>query len=442
MGREVSQAFVALLPHLLTLPWEKALLGGWPIFSIAGVLVRWSHLALRQSPFPYAFGTSRILMVPASAGAAELQRRRSACDDQEMGQAAETRRMLGASWRRRAAISTDNLTNSEEAAETSMFSTSLHTSEPWPSFGCPFGTVVSLLIHAVRELRDSAILLSDVLSEAQGKLLDWAQHRESVALASEAWSTEWPILELLSLAQHRYDLLSSPAHSHKSGTLQPQQPWAQALQRVLGFDDEAWGLATSDLQALAETKSVVPQVLQERVQCAGRQQCSSEFFARLHLLLHHDARLPVRDSLVIGPTDSLAQMHFEKSWDGALGSHDDSKTNVGEEQQPVQAQDLVPKEHPLQIDRRQLAEFVLKVRPTVTGSMPSSHCLEWDEPFLMLHAFGDACQTKDIFIYSEPNESEPRAGLPGERHLPSGASHYWGDFSNPLGVGSPFRPVC
>lgn len=90
-------------------------------------------------------------------------------------------------------------------------------------------------------------------------------------------------------------------------------------------------------------------------------------------------------------------------------------------------QGLMPKEHPLQVDRLQLAHFILEVRDQILQEGPLYRCLEWDMPLLLVHAFSAYCRYLDIYSYSEPHPSDARLGLPGRHEYKSGTIHYWGD---------------
>lgn len=97
---------------------------------------------------------------------------------------------------------------------------------------------------------------------------------------------------------------------------------------------------------------------------------------------------------------------------------------------------LMPQEHPLQVDRMQLASFTLRVRETIAGR-DLGRCLEWDETFLLNRAFWDVCREgMDAFIYSEPDPKQPQMGKPGvQMHHGDTVRQYWGDLLHPEGLG-------
>ncbi|CAJ1366826.1 unnamed protein product [Effrenium voratum] len=71
--------------------------------------------------------------------------------------------------------------------------------------------------------------------------------------------------------------------------------------------------------------------------------------------------------------------------------------------------------------------LLAQVKDEIVASGPMTRCLEWDQPFLLAHAFAAHCRWMDVYSYSEPHPSEPRLGLPGRQEFPSGTIHYWGD---------------
>merc|ERR1712066_533151 len=95
---------------------------------------------------------------------------------------------------------------------------------------------------------------------------------------------------------------------------------------------------------------------------------------------------------------------------------------------------MVPAAHPLQVDRRQLANFIQQVRPLI-AERPLGRCLEWDQPFLLMRAFTAVCRWNDVFSYSEPDPNEPLMGLAGRHEYTYGTRHYWGDLLHKDGIG-------
>jgi len=292
-------------------------------------------------------------------------------------------------------------------------------------------------------------LSPELVAEAQSIVAGWASQVGSPRAEAELWGTEWPVWELLGKLQQRLDVLRSPASTRPPSSSSPPSapqvdarapPWAEALQRAVGFSDTAWRLATEGL--LAAHASAVPPYLRESVQCADGQQCLGELFGRMHLLLHSSGALPLRDAIAMDSSDSLSSVFLERSralmdtdgvdydW-GSMVLED----ALGDERAPSEKLDkLMPANHPLQVDRRQLANFILQHRDLI-ASGPLERCLEWDQPLLLVRAFRHVCRWFDIFSYSEPDPKNPMMGMPGRHEYPHGTRHYWGDLEHPEGPG-------
>lgn len=304
---------------------------------------------------------------------------------------------------------------------------------------CPFGRAVGLLAMTLRRL-DSGLLgdyAPELVIEAQEAVKAWKRQVGATDAGHIAWHTEWPIWQLLGRLQQRLDFLRGSANG---GGTAPPPPWAMSLQRLLGFDDESWHLVTSEINTL---EGSLPAVLREKVRCANGRQCLGEMYARLHVILHDAGRLPLRDQIFMGPEDALSRIFLERSnhlaadnddWTRMLDEELDRRENDPDRLQSSEIDRLVPVAHPLQVDRRQLAKFVLDVRKLI-GEEPMQRCMEWDQPFLLLRGFEGLCRWTDIFSYSEPDPNEPMMGLPGRKEYHFGTRHYWGDLSHPDNLG-------
>lgn len=334
---------------------------------------------------------------------------------------------------------------------------------------CPFARVTGLLATVLRRLHGPAGLAAfapELVLEAEESLAQWASQLGQQETALESWITEWPVWTLLGKIQARLDLLRSPAFatSEPAQGIDPQDPgpspgvpaWISRLQRALGFNDQAWRLATSDLHRMAasalgdgEEGKPLPSVLRESVQCMTERQCSAELFARLHLLLNSAGRLPLRDPIFLTVDDALSKESMLRSRVLVDGEDEDLQRIVEEEKARLEtvpepedflesAKRLIPVAHPLQVDRLQLAYFILTVQRDmfpVDGFPPMERCLEWDQPFLLIRGFMGMCRYLDIFSYSEPSPDEPRMGMPGRHEYPHGTRHYWGDLERDDGGG-------
>jgi len=327
---------------------------------------------------------------------------------------------------------------------------------------CPFPRVAGLLAITLRRLSAGNLrdFSPELVIDAQGLLVDWASGAGEV-VGLEAWVTEWPLWELLGHLEQRLTLVTSYTTRTETLSQAPQPPWSSALQRALGFDDEAWRLATEELASLAaptavlsetspeheqaSAKTRMPASLRKDVRCDSGARCAGEFFARLHLLLYGSGRLPLRDPIFPESDDNLAPVMMERGkalvdgvdydW-GKMIREETDRTEVPLDaySRPEELDRLMPTGHPLQVDRRQLARFVLEVRSLIADK-PIGRCLEWDQPFLLVRAFQGICRWFDIFSYSEPTPEEPRMGMPGRHEYPHGTRHYWGDLEYPDGLG-------
>eukprot|EP00931_Biecheleriopsis_adriatica_P090957 TRINITY_DN64867_c0_g1_i1.p1 TRINITY_DN64867_c0_g1~~TRINITY_DN64867_c0_g1_i1.p1 ORF type:complete len:631 (-),score=124.12 TRINITY_DN64867_c0_g1_i1:37-1929(-) len=305
---------------------------------------------------------------------------------------------------------------------------------------CPLGKAVGLLGTAVRRLGDDAALDSfapELVREAQDEVLRFASSVGKKA-EEEVWSSQWPILQVLGRLQQRLDLL-------RENLSKPGHPtWLQTLQRAVGFDDEAWRLARRELEKLAQ-KAKVPAALRESVRCVSGPSCVAELFGRLHVMMHASDLLPIRDPIFVNNDDAILPEMMIKS----KSTHDGLETDMdydwlkllreAETDRKAEHSDglrtdrmaeinsMMPLAHPLQVDRMQLAHFILEVRDNVTQAGPMRRCLEWDQPFLLVRAFSAHCRWMDVYSYSEPSPEDPRLGLPGRHEYNAGTRHYWGD---------------
>eukprot|EP00927_Polykrikos_kofoidii_P060331 TRINITY_DN55335_c0_g1_i1.p1 TRINITY_DN55335_c0_g1~~TRINITY_DN55335_c0_g1_i1.p1 ORF type:complete len:891 (+),score=77.56 TRINITY_DN55335_c0_g1_i1:64-2736(+) len=400
------------------------------------------------------------------------------------------------------------------------------TADPGPSLVpavhlnqcCPFGRAAALLASALCRLGGPSCV-SDVTSHAPAAahpvtdfapelvietrelLVSWLRSLEEhgadiLAGARDMFLTEWPVWDLLDQLQQRVDLSlvsigGEAQSSHEPGdrgdgqdvsstsllrgrhaaSFASQPTWIAVLQQALGLDDEAWRHVTSELQSLAERDLAlvgaepgpsVPQKLRETIQCMGGEQCVGEFFGRLLLLLRGGGRLPIRDSITIGPQDALAAAHFggshflskrdftEEEWllrgaaiypDSIEESVPREILDVGKRPRTPSLSAMLPASHPLQIDRLQFSSFVLEARDLIgshsEGNLNLGRCLEWDEPLVLLRAFAAPpseaglpfCRWIDRYTYSEPDDSELWKGLAGRHQHSTGVLHLWGDIS-------------
>lgn len=311
---------------------------------------------------------------------------------------------------------------------------------------CPGPRMTGLLALARQRLSAGFAAFSpELVAEAQAAATAWAQHVGTPRAQADIWASEWPVWELLGKLQERVDLVRSPGLAAAAGAGEADAAaapprWAAALQRAVGFTDSAWRLATEEMLQL--DASLLPSMLRERVHCASGKQCIAELYARLHVLLHKSGTLPLRDAIDITMGDTLAPLFLERS--RKLGAVDTSLdydwgrlVRENEEEGIARAEELdrlMPTNHPLQVDRRQLAHFILEVRGIV-AARPLRRCLEWDQPHLLVRAFRHVCRWFDIFSYSEPDPASPMMGMPGRHEYPHGTRHYWGDLEYPGGPG-------
>ncbi|CAE7394270.1 PDE12, partial [Symbiodinium necroappetens] len=253
-------------------------------------------------------------------------------------------------------------------------------------------------------------------------------------MGMEAWLSQWPLLQVLAKIQQSMDLLGDPIAGSPASTALP------SLQRAMGFDDEAWRLVLTELHSAAHT-AVVPQALRERVLCTSGRSCAAEFFARLQLLLYAKKDLPLRDQIFLDKQDHLLslQMLQSRAAEGELKEYDwmkivvedlDRHAEGTQRSREDELRSMMPMDHPLQVDRMQLAHFILEVREEILSGGLMERCLEWDQPFLLASAFAGACQWMDVYSYSEPTPSNPNMGLPGRHRFPGGTLHYWGDMES------------
>lgn len=313
---------------------------------------------------------------------------------------------------------------------------------------CPGGTAVGYLATAMRRLDSGSMgdFSPELIVQAQVLVSDWAVGVDAPLAQAELWATEWPIWSLLGRLQSRAEFLRSRASGGGSSTAR-QAPWTQSLQRALGFNDDSFRLATDELAKLARPNDPtgVPQGLRERVHCSSGPQCAGELYARLHVLLHGSGALPLRDQIFMSPEDNLAALFMEKSrslvdgvdydWGGMVMEEVERRRQTGEKRRSEELDRLMPANHPLQVDRRQLANFILNVHDMVSAKQPLQRCLEWDQPFLLVRAFQGVCRWTDVFSYSEPSPNDPLMGMPGRHEYPHGTRHYWGDLEHPEGPG-------
>jgi len=310
---------------------------------------------------------------------------------------------------------------------------------------CPFARAVGLLASVARWLSNSSTLQSfspELVKQANLEVAAFCSvfsgHGDAHRPGREAWATQWPLWQVLGRIQQRMDLLQDPVSGSPGTTVLP------SLQHAMGFDDEAWRLVLRELDTVsAQVKA--PAALRERVRCISGTSCAAEFFARLHTMLFSSERLPLRDQIFMYNEDSILPEYMVRSkrmnWNDVKEIEYDWKEMVeavkariaeGRElTREEQMQSLQPKEHILQVDRMQLAHFILEVKDEILREGPLSRCLEWDQPILLVGAFAEFCRHIDLYSYSEPHPSEPRLGLPGRKEYKSGTIHYWGDMERP-----------
>jgi len=304
---------------------------------------------------------------------------------------------------------------------------------------CFHSRVAGLLAVAVRRLdsMDLNDFAPELVLEAQGLIRDWVKH-QLAAVESEVdlWLTEWPIFEILGRLQQRYEASKPPKEREEAPA---SSSWPTALRKALGFTDDAWRLATEEMANLSP--DLLPLGLREEVHCTSGKTCLGELHARMQLLLFSTGALPLRDPLGNKIEDSLGpvQLEHRRALTGANQAINSWIPRPSEDGDGLSASELLdrlqPAEHPLQVDRRQLAHFVLSVRDVIVERAPLRRCLEWDEPWISINVFRRACKYMDLFSYSEPNPEDPSMGQPGRREYQLGTRHYWGDLEHPKGAG-------
>eukprot|EP00928_Gymnodinium_smaydae_P086021 TRINITY_DN6980_c0_g1_i1.p1 TRINITY_DN6980_c0_g1~~TRINITY_DN6980_c0_g1_i1.p1 ORF type:complete len:691 (+),score=90.34 TRINITY_DN6980_c0_g1_i1:238-2073(+) len=441
-----GEAVMSLIMMTLSLSWLDIMTGKWPIFTLLSMLAEWSRLPVSRTKHAFSFGKARVFMTPwknlSTAQPIRVDDETSLCDRYEFGALRATRRHISRRWRRQGVAPDSDAHEQRLIANSSRETAELVTT-------CSFGRVIALLLGAFRRLDGNAspgLALSGIGDAQEAVSSDVLRTSESW-VAAELWTTEWPVWEVLARIQSRIELLGSSSYGSA-----PQQPWTASLQRVLEFDDDMWRLFVDDLSLMASEASsnvirirerdgenrVIPEMLRRHARCGSGPQCSKEFFARFLLLLKKSGRFPVRDPLGIGPEDLLAYLHLRGDrTDDWLATPVEDWFAPNARRKPVgslkeQLDQLVPVEHPLQVDRRQLAAFVLETRSFIGESTRLERCLEWDSPFLLVHGFGDMCHAIDAYTYSEPDGVNPNMGLPGrQEYRKHGSWMYWGDLNHP-----------
>eukprot|EP00928_Gymnodinium_smaydae_P097777 TRINITY_DN8938_c0_g2_i1.p1 TRINITY_DN8938_c0_g2~~TRINITY_DN8938_c0_g2_i1.p1 ORF type:complete len:711 (+),score=88.37 TRINITY_DN8938_c0_g2_i1:156-2135(+) len=431
---EAPRAMSDLLAAIVAAPWTRLMLHGWPVFTLLGTLAKWATPHVREEDLVNAPGG-----VTARSAAQDLVAQ-TVCDAMDGDVVVAARRKLGEAWRRH---------------------------DPPPSelpsvqrAGCPLGQSASLVSEAaLRLVHGSSLGAADfapeLLVEARGLLAEWFAQARDVDVGLEAWTTEWPIWVILGRFQRRLDLLTAFSVKNDSSrkadryrSMNPLPSWISTLQQAIGFDDTELELAFKDLAHVAaeSTKDggrAFPKELSDKVRCTNQRQCSGELFARLHVLLHDSGRLPLRDAIFIGRGDTLSRLHLERSQRLSTGSEADDWQVIMDESKSYDSfsaersrelDHLMPIAHPLQADRRQLANFALMVREEL-AAQPLSRCMEWDQPFLLVRVYKGLCRWTDVFSYSEPDPDQPMMGLPGRHEYTYGTRHYWGDLSHPDRLG-------
>ncbi|CAJ1425538.1 unnamed protein product, partial [Effrenium voratum] len=310
---------------------------------------------------------------------------------------------------------------------------------------CPFAPTVGLLGTALRRLGNGRTMekfAPELVAQANLEVSTFSAQFGAGAAGREAWSTQWPLWKVLGQLQQRLDLLTDPIGASPGTTVLP------ALQHALGFDDEAWLVLLRELEESSK-QAKLPTSLRERVKCMSGSSCAAEFFARLHLMLYSSDSLPLRDQIFMNNEDPLLPelmlnskrkdfndvKELEYDWKAIVDDVRNNRHETGETSRIDAMKALMPIDHPLQVDRMQLANFILEVKDEIVASGPMTRCLEWDQPFLLAHAFAAHCRWMDVYSYSEPHPSEPRLGLPGRQEFPSGTIHYWGDMEVPENFG-------
>eukprot|EP00439_Symbiodinium_sp_Y106_P023401 s3811_g2.t2 len=300
---------------------------------------------------------------------------------------------------------------------------------------CPLSRAVGLLTTAYRRFSESRESFTpELVIEAQAEVRTVAKQIGDVVIGMEAWLSQWPLLQVLAKIQQRMDLLGDPIAGSPASTALP------SLQRAMGFDDEAWRLVLTELHSAAHM-AAVPQALRERVLCTSRRSCAAEFFARLQLLLYAKKDLPLRDQIFLDKQDHLLSLQMlqsraaegepkEYDWMKIVVEDFDRHAEGVQRSREDELRSMMPMDHPLQVDRMQLAHFILEVRDEIVSGGLMERCLEWDQPFLLASAFAGACQWMDVYSYSEPTPSNPNMGLPGRHRFPGGTLHYWGDMES------------
>lgn len=315
---------------------------------------------------------------------------------------------------------------------------------PAPSFEdvqvlCPLGKVVGLLGTAFRRLGDGGSMshfAPELVIEAQEELTSFLVHLGPIA-GQESWKSQWPTWQVLGRLQQRLELLRHPAFREHG-----LPAWLRPVQRAVGFDDEAMKLAVAELESLT-SKAVMPSAVRESVRCLSGQSCVAELFGRMQVMLFDSEYFPLRDPIFVYNEDSLLPEMQLRSSNGQQGDPDmdydwlkllreekrrnDKESGGDAEDRAAQIRDMMPLAHPLQVDRMQLAHFILEVKDEVVAGGYMRRCLEWDQPFLLVRAFSLHCRWMDVYSYSEPSPKDPRLGLPGRQEYGAGTIHYWGD---------------
>lgn len=286
---------------------------------------------------------------------------------------------------------------------------------------CPGPQATGMLASVTRQLENSMGDFSpELLADAQSLFSNWAGQEGAWVAHLDLWGVEWPLWDILSKLQRRIDRLRK----------QDLAGEASALQQVTGFSNSAWRIAMEKLSELpvANVSGAIP----EAAPCHSGHHCLGELFVRFYMVLFETGILPLRNANgSLGTRRNILEDVPEFLWTEIKGdlqasTHVDHKKGLDW---------LTPRNHALQIPRRQLANFLLDSFPLVVGGGRLVQCLEWDEPFFLRELFGGKCEYTNVYSQVARNNGDPAMGTPGSHEYPHGTRHYWGDLEHPEGPG-------
>ncbi|CAE7759667.1 Pde12 [Symbiodinium pilosum] len=448
MGRpaEVPDMATTLVTSAIEAPWIQILQSGWPVFKLLALLSRWA------SPFLDGFGAD------LTTHGRSAQRRaitlHSQCDAGEVGATKQARELIGSLWRHLDAdVWRGNATVQSALAEEAL--AGLHEQHVnvatipgqncyWTQYAGDPSTEAadSSLFAASSEVLEYCSNLPDCIGATVGgdpKLLDELPLAELTSPSFLLWCS--PLVSggerTLPCPLARAAGLLTTAYRRFSASRESFLPEfvAEAQAEVLTVAQQV-GDVVMGTEECGVSSNLIAGLEKARMPVAGQAQL-------LQLLLYANGDLPLRDQIFFDTEDHiLPQQMLQTHASGNRAEtpdYDWMKLVVQDLQQDGegveksredQIRARMPVDHPLQVDRMQLAHFILEVRDAILEEGRMERCLEWDQPFLLASNFAVFCRWMDVYSYSEPIPGDPNMGLPGRHRFPGGTMHYWGDMES------------